>query len=46
MHKIIDWRFILTPFTITYWDLKSVRRKYYYIFGLKVADVALNPKDY
>ena len=42
MDKLIDWRFILTPFATTTWNVKNnIRRKRYYIFGFKVADIAM-----
>lgn len=40
MRKIIDFRFILTPFATTTWTVKGIDRKYYYIFGFKIIDVA------
>jgi len=39
MGKIIDIRFILTPFATTVWAVKGIDRKRYYIFGFKIADV-------
>ena len=41
MGKLIDWRFILTPFATTKWIVGSVDRKRYYIFGFKIADIAI-----
>jgi hypothetical protein len=41
MGKLIDWRFILTPFATTQWTVKGIERKRYYIFGFKIADIAI-----
>lgn len=41
MRKIIDFRFILTPFATTIWVINNVARKYYYIFGFKIADIVV-----
>lgn len=41
MKKIIDWRFLLTPFATTQWIVNTVDRKRYYIFGFKVADIVM-----
>ena len=41
MAKIIDWRFILTPFATTKWIVKDIERKRYYIFGFKIVDIVL-----
>ena len=41
MGMIIDLRFILTPFAITKWIVNNTNRKRYYIFGFKIADIAL-----
>jgi hypothetical protein len=39
--KIIDFRFLLTPFASTEWTVKGVQRKRYYIFGFKIMDLAV-----
>lgn len=40
--KIIDTRFLLTPFATTMWIVEGgVERKRYYIFGFKVADIVI-----
>ena len=44
MEKVIDIRFILTPFATTTWVVKGIDRKRYYIFGFKIADVAVYSK--
>lgn len=43
MKKLIDYRFLLTPFATTIWEIngKGIKRQYYYIFGFKIADIAL-----
>lgn len=41
MGKIIDWRFLLTPFATTKWVVKGIDRKRYYIFGFKIADIVI-----
>lgn len=41
MKKVIDWRFLLTPFATTTWIIKGVNRKRYYVFGFKIADIAV-----
>lgn len=41
MRKIIDLRFLFTPFATTKWVIQGVERKYYYVFGFKVMDIAL-----
>lgn len=41
MHKIIDKRFLLTPFAVTQWKISNVDRKYYYIFGFKIIDIVI-----
>lgn len=43
MKKIIDKRFLLTPFATTIWNLQGglIKRKYIYIFGFKVADIVI-----
>lgn len=41
MHKIVDFRFIFTPFTMTKWTHKGVKRTYIYIFGIKIIDLAI-----
>lgn len=37
--KIIDWRFIFTPFATTSFLVKGVDRKRYYVFGFKIIDL-------
>ena len=40
MEKLIDFRFILTPFATTRWVIKpNLIRKRYYIFGFKIVDL-------
>lgn len=41
MKKVIDHRFLLTPFATTKWCVNNVDRKYYYIFGFKIADIVM-----
>tara|TARA_R110000796_G_scaffold11380_2_gene37855 strand:+ start:610 stop:735 length:126 start_codon:yes stop_codon:yes gene_type:complete len=41
MEKLIDWRFLLTPYATTIWRVKNVDRKRYYIFGFKIMDIAI-----
>ena len=41
MRKVIDWRFLLTPFASTQWIVNGVDRRRYYIFGFKIADIVL-----
>jgi len=41
MKRIIDYRFLLTPFAIVYFTVKGIKRKYYYVFGFKIIDIAL-----
>ena len=41
MFRIIDNRFLLTPFAITIFTVKNVERKMFYIFGFKIADIAI-----
>ena len=40
MRRIIDFRFLLTPIAKTVFIVNGVKRKMYYIFGFKVADLA------
>lgn len=37
--KIIDFRFILTPFATTLFTVKGIDRKRYYVFGFKIIDL-------
>ena len=39
MEKLIDWRFVLTPYATTVWTVKNIVRKRYYIFGFKIMDL-------
>lgn len=41
MDKVIDKRFLLTPFATTKWTVRNVDRKYFYIFGFKIIDIAM-----
>ena len=43
MKRIIDYRFLLTPFATAIWNLEygKVKRKYFYIFGFKIIDIVL-----
>lgn len=41
MGRIIDFRFLLTPFATTQWTVKGIERKRYYIFGFKIADIVI-----
>ena len=42
MRKIIDYRFLLTPYADTIWFLPNGNvRKRIYFFGFKVADVCI-----
>lgn len=41
MNRVIDWRFLLTPYATSYWWVGGVKRKYYFVFGFKIIDVAL-----
>lgn len=40
--KIIDTRFLLTPFAKTIWTVKGVTRHRFYLFGFKIIDIAQN----
>ena len=37
--RIIEFRFLLTPFASTLFIIKDVYRKRYYIFGFKIIDL-------
>lgn len=45
MKRIIDYRFLLTPYATVNWynvgGVKGVNRKYIYIFGFKIIDIAV-----
>ena len=42
MKKVIDFRFLFTPYATTYWNMKSgIKRKYIYIFGFKIIDIVV-----
>lgn len=40
--RIIEFRFLLTPFASTLFIVKGVYRKRYYIFGFKIIDLTTN----
>ena len=42
MEKVIDWRFLLTPYATTRWTVKNIVRKRCYIFGFKIMDLVEN----
>lgn len=39
--RIIEFRFLLTPFASTMFTVKGIERKRYYIFGIKIVDLAV-----
>jgi hypothetical protein len=39
--RIIEFRFLLTPFATTTFTVNGIYRKRFYIFGIKIADLAI-----
>lgn len=37
----IDLRYLLTPFAMTVWETKGIKRKMYYVFGIRIASITL-----
>jgi hypothetical protein len=37
----IDLRYLFTPFATTRWNINNIPKKFYYIFGFRIASITL-----